>query len=370
MTYCFAWKYQDAVCLIADTLVTQCVPADADRPTTSTGEPHRQLRATEFVQERQLKFRELKQGVAVAFAGNVQLALAITDFMQDNIGSVKNPADLFQKVEASFGPFDSARVVQMLLVQGMENGECAITKWDSRSGGQDAAQSAHIGSLASGRADWMADRFQRLVARQTMSKEAMLLAGMVFVMSLSRHEDLIRENVGGVVCGLWVQRGKTLWPDDLVVVCHHGLASIKGKISIHAREGSVYINSTYLGTTSSLFINIHSGVPTADIKQAWDKQWFPYLKDYLQTHFLDCTRWLFINLDREAPVVFIVHGPLKDVSDTLRFEPIEGSGGGYVLKVDSYLGKALKDKASGWELRVVEGWKTGAPPDGMVVKGQ
>jgi hypothetical protein len=40
VTYCFAWKYQHAAFLIADTLVMQSVPAPADCPMISLGEPH------------------------------------------------------------------------------------------------------------------------------------------------------------------------------------------------------------------------------------------------------------------------------------------------------------------------------------------
>jgi hypothetical protein len=319
MTYCFAWKYQDAVFLIADTLVTQNIPADADRATTSLGEPHRQLGPNEFVQERQLKLRELKKGVVVAFAGNVQLAIAITDFMQDNISRVKRAVDVFEMVKASFGPFNQSRGVQILLVQGSEDGECAITKWDTDGNCEDAAHHAYIGSLAPEQADRMANLFRRLVAGESPSKEAMLLAGMAFVESLSQHEDLIAQHVGGVVCGLRVQRAKTIWPGDLIVVHHKdNFSSVAGRVSVHVREQIVYINSTYHGTIGTVLINEHSSVRTEDLIRSWNKRWFPFLKDFLSKHFTDCTRWLFINLDRQVPLVFVVHGRLQEAADNLR----------------------------------------------------
>lgn len=89
--------------LIADTLVTQSVPAD--RPATSMAEPHRQLGKNEFVEERLLKIRQLKEGIAVAIAGDVRFAFEITDFMRVHVEDVENGSDLFPMVEASFGPF-------------------------------------------------------------------------------------------------------------------------------------------------------------------------------------------------------------------------------------------------------------------------
>jgi hypothetical protein len=366
MTYCFAWKYQDAVLLLADTLVTQSVPAD--RSTTSSGELHRQLGREKFVHERLLKLREIKEGVAVAIAGDVQLALAITDFIQDNIGIVERAADVIPIVEASFGPFDPARGVQILLIQATEDGECAITRWDSQDGRHSAAHNAYIGSLAPEQADRMADLFQRLIADKKPSKEAMLLSGMAFVNSLSQHEDTIAQGVGGTVCGLRVQRGKTLWPGDLVIIHHRdGFSSIEGRISVHAREGIVCVNSTYHGTIATIFANMRGDVRTTDLMQAWMRQWTPYLKDYLSKHFTTCTRWMFINLDHQTPLVFVVHARLEQASDNLRIA--RKQNGDYNFTLGSELAKAMRREAPsvGPDLRIVEVIDpTKGLPDGMI----
>ena len=369
MTYCFAWKYQDAVCLLADTLVTQCIPAGPS--TTSMGEPHRQLGRDQFVQERQLKIRELKDGVVVAIAGDVQIAHAITDFMQDNIDRVKGEgvAAVLSMVETSLGPFDSARLVEILVIQGTEDGECAITKWDTQSRREDAARWAYIGSLAREHVNRMADLFLRLIAdqHQKPSKEAMLLAGMAFVISLSKHEDLIAQYIGGVVCGLRVQRGKTIWPDDLIIVQHRdGFKSIEGRISVHAREGTVCINSTYHGATGSIFVNKHSDTRIADVMRDWNQKWLPYLKDYLGKHFKTCTRWLFINLDRQVPLVFVVHGHMEQAKNMLHFE--SKRNGDYAFVMGSELSKIVLREAPsvGPDLRILEVVIGEALPDGMI----
>ena len=319
MTYCFAWKYQDAVFLIADTLVTQDVAAPADHFTTSTGEPYRQIGKNEFVHERQLKFRPLKAGVAIAMAGDVSLGLAISDFMEDQIASVSFAADLLPTVEASFGPFDEKRGVELLIVQGTADGRTTITKWNTHGLRHEADYCAHIGSMPVEEAERIANLFQRLVADRRPSKRAMMLAGIAFVQSLCKHNDLIEQHVGGVVCGLRVQCGRTIWPGDIVIVHHRDeMASVDGRISLHAREGIVLINSTYHGRIGTIFVNKNSRIRTDVLQRSWTKSWLPYLQDYLSKHFINCERWLFINLDRQTPVVFVAHGRLRQASNQLR----------------------------------------------------
>lgn len=370
MTYCFAWKYQDAVFLIADTLVTQGVPAPADRPATSTGEPHRQVGKNKFVHERQLKFRSLKGGVAVAIAGDVHLALAITDFMEDHIETVDSAADLLPLVNASFGPFENDRVVELLVVQGTADGRTAITKWDTLGVREEAAHCAYIGSMPSEQAERMADLFQRLIADRKPSKRAMLLAGIAFVQSLSKHEDLIEKYVGGVVCGLRVQRGRTIWPGDLVIVHHRdGMTSFDGRISLHAREGIVCLNSTYHGRIGTVLVNTHERVRTNKLMQAWSKRWVPYLKNYLSKHFTTCARWLFINLDRQVPLVFVVHGRVGRAAQHLRIK--RKPKGDYDFTFGPELVELLQRLATsdGPELRILEAFDPTQPlPDGMVLK--
>ena len=362
MTYCFAWKYQDAVFLIADTLVTQSFPAD--RHMTSTGEIQRQVCRSEFVHERLLKVREIKAGTAVAFAGDVQLAIAITDFIQENIGNVTVPADVCRMVEASFGPFVTGRDVEILLIDAAGDGRCLIAKWDTNDGYREEAQCAHIGSLASDQAHRIEELFRRLMADKSPSKVAMLLAGLAFVISLSRHEDLIRQYVGGMVCGLWVQRAKTNWQDDLVIVFHKS-GSIDGRVSMHVREGIVYINSTYHGTEGTVLIGERQGIRADELVRIWRERHFSYLKDYLGVHFTTCTRWLFIDLDRQVPLVFVVHGRLEQAKANLRIERAEE---GYRVIMDSDLASTLRRDApsAGPELRIVEAANLEeSVPDGM-----
>jgi hypothetical protein len=366
MTYCFAWKYQDAVCLIADTLVTQGVPAPADSPMTSLGEPHRQL-GKDFVHERLLKIRELKDGVAVALAGDVQLAFKIIDFIEDHIKAVDRAADLLSMIGTSMGPFEEDRYVQLLLVQGAKDGEPLITKWDTLGKQENAANAAYIGSLPPAQADRMGDLFQRLIADKSPSKDAMLLAGMAYVESLSMHEDLIEYHVGGVVCGLRVQRGETIWPGDIMVVQHRDdFSSLDGQISVHAREGIVCINSTHLGSTASILVNKHESMDTDDEMHGWISRWFPYLREYLKDHFITCTRWLFLNLDRQVSTTFVAHLGIEKAGRLLRIT--QNDKGEHSIQLGSELLEMLKrtSLADRPDLRILDAIELSEPrPDGM-----
>jgi hypothetical protein len=333
------------------------------------GEPHRQLSPTAFIHERQLKFREIAEGTVVAIAGDGPLALTMTDFIEDHIRRLEKPADVFPLVEATFGPFHPARRVQILLIQGTVDGDSTIIKWDTHGGREDATHWAHIGSLAPERVNQMATLFQRIVAERGPSKDAMLLAGMAFVMSKSQHNDLIRENVGGIVCGVRVQRGKTIWPDDLVIVQHRRGTQLltDGRISLHARRGIVYINSTHHSGSGTVLMNAHSSVRTADLMDEWHRESWPYLRGYLREHFTTCTRWLFINLDHDVPLVFVVHGRLEETSGNLRFMPVEK--GGHTVVLDGDLAKTMQREipsSGGGELRILEWVDFSKPlPDGI-----
>lgn len=333
--------------------------------------PHKQLGADDFVQERLLKIRELNGGIAIAYAGDVGLALSITDFIEDNIKAGANAADILQAVQNSMGPFDSKRLVQFLIVQSSTEGECTITRWDTLGNCEDIPDSAYIGSLPPEMAHRMAELFQGLIANETPSKDSMVLAGMAHVISMSTHEDIINQNVGGMVCGLRVQRGKTIWPDDVMVVQHKGdLSAFGGRMSVHVREGTVCINSTHLGSTGSILVNKHESVSTTELMQTWNEQWVPYLVDYLKEHFTTCTRWLFINLDHHICLVFTVHGELSQASNNLGIKSVGNGEYSFQIGADLRKGLMLAPPANGGPgLRFVEVIDFAKPrPDGMPSK--
>ena len=103
MTYCAGWKYKDSVYLLADTAATKSVPPA--HPRSSFGELHAQVRRA-HVEESLLKLVPIADGVAFAFAGDVQLATAIGNHLRNSYATAMSTADLFAGLTASVGPFD------------------------------------------------------------------------------------------------------------------------------------------------------------------------------------------------------------------------------------------------------------------------
>lgn len=362
MTYCFAWKYQNSVFLIADTLVTQGTPADLQ--VTNMNEPQCQLAPNEFVEERLLKIRELKEGVAVAISGDIRLAFEITDFMREHIDTVGEVADLFPMVEASFGPFDPILRVQILVVEAVDHGECTIGRWDSQVGYEIAPISSYIGSLPQRFADVIANLILRLQL-DWPSKEAILYSGIALVESYGQCEDLVSQNVGGVVCGLRVQESRTIWMEDVITVLYKDDHTFDGMVSVHVRDGNLCINSTFRGVEGTILVNKSATAHSIAEMRAWGDRWLPFLRDYLSEHFMMCNRWLFINRDRLLSVVFLVHTTLDKVEHELRIT--RSANGDVNFEFRNELSDALWRAAAVYPmLRVMERMDPAVPrPDGL-----
>jgi hypothetical protein len=100
MTCCAGWKHADSIFLLADAAVTK--PSRPTSPYSSFAELHAEVRG-EHVEESLLKLAPIAPGTAVAFAGNVQLAREVIEFLKSNYRDVMPIDQLFSSVTASFG---------------------------------------------------------------------------------------------------------------------------------------------------------------------------------------------------------------------------------------------------------------------------
>ncbi|MBL8298365.1 MAG: hypothetical protein JNN30_08465 [Rhodanobacteraceae bacterium] len=309
MTYCLAWKHREAVYLIADTLVTQGAPAA--RKQTSLGEPQVQVAAQDFVEERLIKLEELRAGTAVAIAGEIRLAHDIVEFMRDHLETAGSCAALWPTVNATFGPFHPQRHVAILAVESVDGNSPTITRWSSDQGNEHAPRCAWIGSLPPDPAGRIAGHVLDL-ARYPCSTEAMLLSTIATVQLLAHHEEFIRSGVGGVVCGLRVEAGETKWLEDFVSAFYEEDGTLDGVVSVHVREGTLAINSTYHGDEGSVFTRNRASPTSIEEAKAWCIRWLPYLRHYLNRHVATCAQWIFINRSRPLATVFLTHANVAD----------------------------------------------------------
>lgn len=314
MTYCAGWKYLNSVYLLADTAVTK-----DSLPTTthsSFGELHAQVRG-EYVEESLLKIVPLSDGVAVAFAGDVQLATSIIEFLRENLEA--NASDLrllLSSVTTSLGPFSRDREVGLLLAASDALGESQLLRWDTVSG-LDTSESDYyqIGSLTSYHSA-LTPQVLSLLAKGNLAPDRLLSVLTAVVQSYGIHDNLIEQNVGGLVFGLRTHAGQTVWQEDTNYVLYDPQVKSPIWVSAFVRDNVVVLNSSQ---TNDIRCLAHS-VSTASI-QAWFDKWQGHVKSHLETDKYQY--WVFIctlgkvitvlrrdNLDRESHYV-----SLKKIGD-------------------------------------------------------
>lgn len=295
MTYCAGWKYSNSVYLLADTAATKNSPPNTTH--SSFGELHAQVRG-EHVEESLLKIVALSDGIAVAFAGDVQLATSIVQFLSENLTA--NSSDLrplLSSVTTSLGPFSSNQRVELLVAASDSIGEPQLLYWNTTSG-LDTFESDYyqIGSLTSYHSA-LTPQVLSLFARGNLAPDRILSVVTAIVQSYGLHENLIEQNIGGLIFGLRTHAGQTIWQEDTNYVLYD--PQLKGLIWISAfvRDNVVVVNSS---KTNDIRCLAHS-VSTASI-EAWIDKWQDQLKRHLETGRY--RYWVFIStLDKVITVL-------------------------------------------------------------------
>jgi hypothetical protein len=287
MTYCAGWKYSNSVYLFADSAATKNSP-----PTTthsSFGELHAQVRG-EHVEESLLKIIPLSDGIAVAFAGDVQLATSIIAFLRENLeANASDLRSLLSSITTSLGPFPRDREVGLLLAASGSLGEPQLLYWNTVTG-LDASESDYyqIGSLTSYHSA-LTPQVLSLLDRGNLAPDRLLSVLTAVVQSYGVHDNLIEQNIGGLIFGLRTYAGQTIWQEDTNYVLY--LPQVKGPIWVSAfvRDNVVVLSSSQ---TNDIRCLAHS-VSTPSI-QAWIDKWQGHVKSHLET---DRYRyWVFISM--------------------------------------------------------------------------
>ncbi|MBD2536920.1 hypothetical protein H6G97_50000 [Nostoc flagelliforme FACHB-838] len=298
MTYCFAWKYGDTVYLLADTAATKSSLPNFDK--SSFGQLHDKVRG-EYVEESLLKIVPIAPDTAIAFAGDVQLATAIIEFLKENFCSAETFANLFGKVNASFGPFDPKRPVELLLAYAPSNGDPKLIHWNSKHG-LDSNQFDYytIGSLTSYHAALTPLVLSMLVNGKLASGRILPIL-IAIVQSYGIHSNIIEQNVGGIIFGLRVCNGKIIWQEDTNFVLYNSTAEkfeTFDLISAFVRDNVVVVNSSF---TNDIRGFAHS-VSTPSI-QAWQESWNSFIVSH--TNSDKYRYWVFLSTAKKVITVLL-----------------------------------------------------------------
>lgn len=300
MTYCAGWKYASSVYLIADMAITKDSPPTT--PKSNFGELHTMVKGR-YVEESLLKLAPISDGVSIAFAGNVALANAIIDFLKDNIelysGDLRS---LLSSVTASLGPFAVDRRVEIILAASYLNAEPQLLYWNTSSG-LDTSESDyyHIGSLVSYHAS-ITPNVISMLAKRNLDPHRFLPIMTSVVQSFGVHDNLIEQNIGGLIIGLRTHLGKNVWQDDTNYILYDADFKNTHWISALVRDNVAITNSSL---TNEIRCFAHSA--TIESLQAWQDNWLEYISDHLKKNpykywvFIRTTDKLITFIHREDP---------------------------------------------------------------------
>lgn len=330
MTYCAGWKYADNVYLIADTAVSKSAPLYSAK--SSFGEQHAKVRA-DNVEESLLKLVPIASHAAVAFAGDVQLATEIIDFLKNNYQS--NTTGLFSSLQINLGPFDENRAVTLLFASSHPDAGPSLIRWDTVRGVEPNVSDFYdIGSLDSYHAG-LTTAIQFYLAQRRLEPTRMLAMVLALVQSYGNYDNLIDKNVGGIIFGLRVHAGGVSWQEDTHFLLYGDSFSDASSVSAYVRGDALIADSTI---TNMIRMFSHS-VSNPD-HQEWLRQWEPVIQS--RTWLTSCRYWIF--LSKAARVITIIRRERPEPES--KYMRPTGSGDNFDLAVSNLLKQILFEPLS------------------------
>jgi len=303
MTYCCGWKHGQSVYLIADSAKTSQV--ESVTPRSSFGESHRAVRDG-HVEESLLKLIPISSNAAAAFAGNVAMATEAIAFLAQRWPELAlDIPGLFSSLAATLGPFDSSRAIAILLASTGADSQPHLAHWESGKGLVEAdASFAQIGSLDSYHSE-LTPLFVSDLAARKISEELLLAAMTALVQSYGLHDNLIDQNVGGLIFGLRINNGHVEWQDDTNYVLHNFDLSSLTFISAVARDNAIIVLSSATQDVRA-FLNSVSVPSWKDWHSKWDKE---SVAQIMRGQF---RYWVFLRTEDKAITVVRRADPTKD----------------------------------------------------------
>ena len=147
MTYCAGWKYKNSVCLLADAGAVNYVASAARSAGGADGDSESPGDIDGHVAASPLRLVALAPGVAVAYAGDVELAAQLLDFLREHQPKAAGHRELLWLLTSELGPFDAGREVALLLAASSPEGEAELLRWTTSDGLDASAADYHqIGS--------------------------------------------------------------------------------------------------------------------------------------------------------------------------------------------------------------------------------
>ena len=233
----------------------------------------------------------------MAYAGDVQLAVCIIEFLRESINFAETGYELLGMLSTSLGPFDTGRPVELILAFAAQGKPVELLHWDSISTTASiGANYYQIGSLTSYHAS-LTPEFLTTLINGSVPGERALAITIALVQSYGIHDNLIDQNIGGLIFGLRCTNGAIHWQEDTNFVVHNFDLSAIIFASAFARDDAVVVSSS---ATNDTRIFMHSANHLSP--HEWMEKWREFIQE--KTKSDKYRYWVFIrNPDKCITVI-------------------------------------------------------------------
>ncbi len=313
MTYCIGWKYGGSAYLIADSAATGLTPPRAKR--SSFDELHDRVRG-EYVQETLLKLVRINHRCAAAFSGDVTTASNVLSVLKQRLEYGGSIQGALSSAAASVGPFAPERPVSLLIAEHGDQG-ASLKLWRSDQA-NDAGEVdiGEIGSLRSYHSNFAKTALSILCQGKIEERRLLPIVSAV-VQTYGVHDNLIQQNIGGLIFGLQVCSDGVLWQEDTNYFLYPDSLDSLTYVSAFARDDVVVVNSSVTNATNCFANSIN----TEKISE-WSSKW----RGYIQTHINSnqYRYWVFISSSRKSITII----RLEDVAAPNKYFSLTFQGNG------------------------------------------
>lgn len=213
MTFCMAWKSLRSVFLVADSAITGALPLRES--TSSFGELH--VKADFNVAQGALKIIPMGRA-AFTFAGTVPVGYAVADAIMGRAAVDGNAGRAFQQAINSVYPLKSGEGIQAIFAISDTAGRPHILTCDSNDGPgiRIVDRAVRYGSLE-GELQKQAEDVAMELARESGVGDGAVLASVIaFLQSMTVHNPLMEQGVGGHFTGAVLAPEGSAWNPDMI----------------------------------------------------------------------------------------------------------------------------------------------------------
>ncbi len=242
MTYCAGWKYKNSVCLLADAGAVNYVAsvrhiAVDDESPDDMADGH--------VAASPLRLVALASGVAVAYAGDVELAGQLLAFLHEHQAHATSHRELLTRLTLELGPFDAAREVALLLAASSPEGEAELLHWTTADGLDASAADFHQIGTPTAHHSALTPELRGALAAGDLTTERLLPILTAVVQAHGEHVVSKGLQVGDLIFGLRTEHGAIAWQDDTHVVLYEPEFAFSTHVSVRARDHAIAAHSAF-----------------------------------------------------------------------------------------------------------------------------